>query len=124
MADTNNHVVRVVDLEGNTVSTLVLVDDQGLLATGGETRTSGQELWVLEPQIVATGPGEIRLDVRLPGRYKVNEVAPSLLRWQGAEHMVRLAAGEAERIQANPAFPLAFEAEFLPGNGKLAGDAH
>lgn len=77
IADTNNHLIRVADLNEKTVDTLIL---RGLerLASMPETEKS-LEAKHLDPLAVGMGEVEISLDITLPEGYKLNTKAPQLL---------------------------------------------
>ena len=71
IADTNNHSVRVIDLNRGTTSTLRLMGTDRLLSTETESDFGG-ELVELAPLEVRPGPSRILIDVRLPQGYKLN----------------------------------------------------
>lgn len=84
VADTNNHVIRVIDLNTNTVDTIqfpdpaaLIVPDSGVTVVGGN-RAEGVEL-TLATQSVAAGEGEIVLTLNIPDGYKINDLTESLL---------------------------------------------
>ena len=60
IADTNNHVIRVADLNSKEVSTLVLVDMDGLLTRQPANAEYNGKLVTLEPQNVAPSIGIVR----------------------------------------------------------------
>jgi thiol-disulfide isomerase/thioredoxin len=100
VADTNNHLVRVIDLrDGNRVSTLRI---EGLAppappsGEGEPSTTAGGEVRRLKPVAVRAENGAIRLAVAitLPAGYKINPVAPMA-------YTVKL-AGVAGRPQTGP----------------------
>ncbi len=77
VADTNNHVVRLVDLESGEASTLLLKGIERFApadAKAGKVIDAGAVT-------VAPGAGRIVLDVTLPRGYKINEDAPSSAEW-------------------------------------------
>ncbi len=77
VADTNNHVIRRIDLTTGETSTLVLT---GLDAfTGAGEATYNGPVVTLPAVEAAAGPAELILDVTLPAGYKVNEDASSSL---------------------------------------------
>ena len=121
VADTNNHVIRVVDLEGGAVRTLVLVDDQGLLTRAAAGVPYAGKLLTLPAQQIAPGGGTIVLDVALPAGYKINDLAPFAVDWSGSEG-VGFAADGAQLRVANPSLPLRFDATFPAGAATLAAE--
>jgi len=123
IADANNHVVRVADLATRQVATLVLVDPDGLLTRAAEDGHWGGQIVTLEPQTVLPGEGTLRLDVRLPEGYKLNDLAPSVFRWYAADATVMLVDGDGLRTVVEPVFPLDFAALFALGSTTLTGEA-
>jgi len=122
IADTNNHVIRVADLNSREVSTLVLVDNEGLLTRQPEgTEYSGKTV-TLEPQAIAAGQGTVQLDVSIPDGYKVNEFAPFSMEWDSDGDGLSFNRDEADQSIVEPEFPLSFAAEFQEGESELTGD--
>ncbi len=94
IADTNNHQVRVAELETRRVQTFRLRGIERLPAPA-----AGRELVeTLDPLLVAPGRVRVVLDVRLPAGYKRNPDMPSILRVSGeggqAEQTLSFPAGE------------------------------
>ena len=88
VADTNNHAVRVIDLETNIVSTVAFPNPEALQMEGRITVAGGNQAQAmritLDAQTVAPGAGEIVLRIALPDGYKINEQAPSQVQWNSA----------------------------------------
>lgn len=122
IADTNNHVIRVADLSSREVSTLVLVDNQGLLTRQPDGVEYTGKVVRLEPQEVAPGPGEIQLNVTLPDGYKVNDLAPFSMEWTIEGDGVSFNPEESDQRLVEPKFPLRFPAEFNQGTSEVTGD--
>ncbi|MCA9924384.1 MAG: redoxin domain-containing protein, partial [Anaerolineales bacterium] len=76
IADTNNHVIRIANLGSGDVSTLVLIDENGLLTRQPEGDVYTGKVVTLDAQTVAVGDGVLQLQVTLPAGYKLNEIAP------------------------------------------------
>ena len=125
IADTNNHVIRVANIDTGIVRTLVLVDNDGLL-----TRTPAGEEYVgevvqLDRQTVAAGEGHILLNVQLPAGYKVNNLAPFSMEWRDGEELsspVMMRDEVADQRIVEPAFPLVLPATFREGETTLVAD--
>ncbi|MHB1294778.1 MAG: thioredoxin-like domain-containing protein [Anaerolineae bacterium] len=118
VADTNNHAVRVVDLQSRTVTTLNLQDPQGLLAEpgpfGGTIR--------LPAQRVRPGKGVLRVALRLPEGYKVNDTAPSRLVWEdGSDGVVHLDGDHAMVLNGGDGRP-SVEVAFSEGQATVRGE--
>jgi thiol-disulfide isomerase/thioredoxin len=120
VADTNNHVVRTIDLETGAASTLVLRGIERFLPAAEDADYAGI-LVELEPVTLQAGEGLITLDVTLPPGYKFNELAPSSMAWIVQDGVVSLPP-DADRALDPPTFPLAFEAVFMAGEGSLMAD--
>ena len=123
IADTNNHVIRIANLEDKTVSTLVLADPSGLLTrpVAGEEYT-GKTI-MLEGQTVAPGDGTLRLQIDLPNGYKFNEIAPFLAEFSASG--VTTINGDSVIVQlVAPSFPQQIPVGFSAGEGegKLQAD--
>jgi thiol-disulfide isomerase/thioredoxin len=122
IADTNNHVIRVADLNTREVETLVLIDMDGLLTrqpAGQEY--SGKEI-LLDPQEVIEGQGQIVLDITIPDGYKVNDLAPFSMEWTSIGDVLRLDSALADQRIVAPSFPLTIPADFSAGETVLTGD--
>lgn len=97
VADTNNHLIRVVNLSDKTVSTLTI---RGLqfpkppAETGTFASLAGAIQESLEPVAVRAESGTIRLAVRLqlPEGYKINPLAPMSYRVAPAQGNGKAAA--------------------------------
>ncbi len=76
IADTNNHLVRVADLEVRTLRILVLRGLDRLHQASVEERASIR----LEPVTLGRGNVTLTLDIPLPPGYKLNPQAPRTLR--------------------------------------------
>ena len=76
VADTNNHAIRVIELDTGSTSTLLL---EGIEAFEPAPGTAGYRgtVVLVDPVTVAAGQGVMVLDVRLPPGFAVNGDAPS-----------------------------------------------
>lgn len=119
IADTNNHVIRVADLERRAASTLLLRDPDGRLATN---RAASRRQVRLAAQTVGAGVGTIRLAVQLPEGYKVNGLAASQVSWQVKGGAVTLPPASQRQVMMGPKFPLRLEAHFEPGSADIFAD--
>jgi thiol-disulfide isomerase/thioredoxin len=122
VADTNNHAIRVVDLDGNTVETLVLIDMEGLLTRQAPGSAYSGKVEALDPQLVAPGEGSVQLEVAIPPGYKVNDLAPFSMDWTAAGTAVTFRPEQANLRLLEPEFPLRFPATFSEGEGELTGE--
>jgi len=84
IADTNNHVIRVIDLDAGIVDTLefsnpeaLVIDPDTVTILGGNA--ADNSTIVLDPQSVLVGDGEITLTITLPEEFKINDLIDSRL---------------------------------------------
>jgi hypothetical protein len=87
IADTNNHAIRVLDLESKAVSTLKLQNLSAPVAqkvTATPTRLP-QALVLPLQKLAPNARGELMLDVKLPPGYHLNLESPQRFeaKWQG-----------------------------------------
>jgi thiol-disulfide isomerase/thioredoxin len=122
IADTNNHVVRIADLDSEEVNTLVLIDTDGLLTRQAPDQEYSGKFITLDEQVVATGEGKIQLEVDIPDGYYVNESAPFSMDWTSSNNLIGFDPDVANTNIAEPEFPLSFSAEFSEGADELTGD--
>lgn len=121
VADTNNHVVRRIDLNSGETTTLVLVDERGLLTRAPAGEFAGSEI-ALPLQTAGAGPGALLLDVTIPTGYKLNELAPFSMSWQSEGDALILADESAEQAIVAPDFPLEIPVTLQEGETTLRGE--
>lgn len=101
VADTNNHAIRVIDLETQAVSTIAFPNPERLQIAGQTTVVGGNraasETITLEQQTVAAGEGAIVVRIALPEGYKINPDAPSRSEWNNSGEAVDIP--ESNRAQ-------------------------
>ena len=120
VADTNNHVIRTVDLETDLTSTLVLHGIEQFTPPPDASDFPGA-VHLQEAIVVAAGPVTIELAIDLPDGYKVNEQAPSsvLLSLSGVSGVFR---DGAEHDLTGTTFPVQFDMSIEEGEGSLMAD--
>ena len=122
VADTNNHAIRVIDLETMEVSTLVLKGIERFFPTADEDNFLGTIVRLDSIQVQA-GLGSIVINIQLPGGYKVNEEAPSSFFWNAEGGFVEFPEN-ANVSLANPELPYKLEVTFQEGSGVLISDVN
>lgn len=122
VADTNNHAIRVIDLETKNVSTLVLKGMEHFSPTAEDDDFSGT-IVNLDPVQVQAGTGSIVVNIGLPEGYKVNEEAPSSFSLNADGGMIEFVEN-AEVYQAGVELPFVFDVTFQTGSGTLIGDVN
>ncbi len=121
VADTNNHAIRVVDLASGTVETVRFSNPEALQMNGQATViAANSNAIVLPSQQVQAGTGEVILTVTLPEGYKINDLAPSVARFQSDGEVVQLDA-EATTQPLDVA-EVRVSAEFTQGTGVILGE--
>ncbi len=120
VADTNNHVIRTVDLETDTVSTLVLYGIERFDPPPDAADYPGTVV-ELPPVALAAGDGVVRLAIELPEGYKVNEDAPSSVSLGATGVSVTFVGGEEQSLTGTT-LPVDLEATFDAGSGTITAD--
>jgi thiol-disulfide isomerase/thioredoxin len=124
VADTNNHVVRLIDLDTNLVSTLMFANPEALqiaqqLTLLGSSSPVDGEL-VLDEQTLAAGEGQIVFTLNMPEGYKINDLAPSTVEWGDSGGTVEFAADALNIvIEENE---VSIPVTLLAGEGVLRGE--
>jgi len=120
VADTNNHVIRTIDLITGITTTLVL---SGLdtFAAPADSGVFPGTVVTLSTVFAAAGAAELLLDVRLPDGYKVNDDASSSVALAD-DGGVSLYPG-GERVDLTGAtFPVSIPIELREGLGMITAD--
>lgn len=118
VADTNNQVIRVVDLETDTVTTLVLHGIEDFTPPADDSEYPGTVV-DLDPISVAAGKGEVVLAIELPEGYKLNEDAPSSVEFMVTGGVAEIAA--EERL-TGAVLPVTIPIVFTQGSGTVTAD--
>jgi hypothetical protein len=114
VADTNNHLIRIVNLNTGRVETL-RITNLGLLAASQDAANDEVPL-LLEPQSVSSGEGELILNFALPEGYEFNELGTSSITWdETGEPKVISREFDNTYTSKAPQFPLRYPAEFADG---------
>ena len=140
VADTNNHAVRVIDIESRSVSSVIFPNVTVLLPQStafeddplgndpfdGSTNSiddllaSGDAL-VLDAQTVAPGEGIILVDAVMPFGYKLNAQAPFTAIWS-VNDVATLPEDQLEYRVVTPELPIEFPVTFTEGQTQLTVD--
>jgi DNA-binding beta-propeller fold protein YncE/thiol-disulfide isomerase/thioredoxin len=126
VADTNNHAVRVIDLETSEVSTVVFpnpevlqIEDQPTVVAGNAA--AGLQI-TLPEQTLAEGGGEIELRITLPEGYKLNDLAPFSSEWVSSNEGIVIAEENLTQSIIEPEMPLRVPVTMHAGEDLLHGD--
>jgi hypothetical protein len=125
VADTNNHVIRVIDLASDSVIT-VNFPNVALLLPSGDASTAppllefpdSDEPLVLPLQQVTPGSGVILVDAIMPFGYKLNNQAPFTVIWP-EDPIVSVQADQRNYQVLVPELPIEFVATFSEGETEL-----
>ena len=120
VADTNNHSIRLVDIDTGEVSTLVPAGIEAFMP-GPDSDSYAGTVVEHEPLVLGEGQGTISLEVVLPAGYKVNPDAPSRFVWS-VEGEGMTVAPDASGSVIDPSFPRTVDVYLTPGRGVLTGD--
>jgi len=129
IADTNNHVIRVIDLESETVDTLVfsnpedlVIDPDSVTVLGGN---AAQNMTVeIDPLTLEMGERDLTLTINLPEDFKINDLIDSELTLTSASNTVQVNQPPAENAttvtvdQTEISVPVTLS----PGEGEVTAD--
>lgn len=120
VADTNNHVVRTVDLETGDTSTLVLhgIED---FTPPADAADYGGTVVGLDSVEVASGTTALTLDIRLPQGYKVNEDAPSTVELTATDGLATFPDGVIQSLTGAD-LPISLPMTVIAGAGTVTAD--
>ena len=117
VADTNNHAIRIVDIETGNTTTLIL---KGVEKFNPPSEFFG-DVVALGPISGAAGQATIVLNYQLPDGYKVNEDAPSSLVVAGGKVVLDLSDGESGDLTGTK-LPATASVDLVEGSGDVTLD--
>jgi len=120
VADTNNHVIRTIDLTTGSTTTLVLKGIENFNPPPDAEDFAGKVIQ-LDSIKTGPGPGSFVLEFALPTGYKVNEDAPSSVQWFVSGDAVTM-DDAANRSLTGTIFPVEIAAEFSEGASSVTAD--
>ena len=122
VADTNNHVVRIVDPHRKQVSTLELSSIEKLSGRK-RNRFEGRPV-TLKPVEVQPGITELAISISLPAGYKFNKDAPFFLEWTPDDSNILSLGAQSKDFDLHaPNFPLSVPVARLQAKSRLRIDA-
>lgn len=126
VADTNNHAVRVIDIESGEVSTVVFPNPEALQIEDQPTVVAGNAAAGLQitlpEQTLAEGEGEIELRIILPEGYKLNNLAPFSSEWTSSNEGIVIAEENLTQSIVEPELPLHVPVTLHAGEDLLHGE--
>ena len=120
VADTNNHVIRTIDLSTGVTGTLVLSGLDSFRPPSSSEEFPGSVV-ALPMVTAAAGAAELLLDVHLPEGYKVNGDASSSLKLADDGEVASFPGGDEIDLTGS-AFPVTIPLELHEGLGMITGD--
>jgi len=122
VADTNNHMIRRIDLKSGQVSTLELKGLEKL--TAHSVRKFRGRVVDTPKREIGPGAGTIALSFALPAGFKFNQGAPFYVAYQSSdEKVVKITAPEKSRNFTEPNFPIEIPFEAVIGATTATIDA-
>jgi len=120
VADTNNHLIRIIDLKTRRVETLQIKGLEKLRARKSKGFTG--ETIELPAQSIEPGDGTLTVQLELPPGYKLNALAPSALTIASAASPILNLASGAEQVTSNPNFPVSIPIKVSEGEVTIRAD--
>ncbi|MBI2845990.1 MAG: redoxin domain-containing protein [Chloroflexi bacterium] len=121
IADTNNHLIRVGDLQSREVSSFEFKDMEKL-RKWIVPRPATAPTMELAPQTVATGQARLSIGLELPEGHKLTEGAPSKVVLAVENEHIQLPGGESSLVVDMPQFPLHIPLQLEEGGGKITAE--
>jgi sugar lactone lactonase YvrE/thiol-disulfide isomerase/thioredoxin len=117
IADTNNHAIRVADLETRRVDTLQIRERAE--PSTSEVSEADEEAAPLPAASVRPGKGVLTVAVDLPAGYKFNAEAPTRVVVHSADKAILSFAGGDEQSFKRPDFPLTIPVRTVAGGTEV-----
>lgn len=113
VADTNNHQIRVIDLDAGTVSTLAFSNlDVATLSSS----TLSADIVTVAPQAVAPGTVELEIEYTVPDGYKFNVQGTFMMQLESDAPDVARVVGTDAYSAMGPEMPVRFTLEVDEGS--------
>lgn len=126
VADTNNHVIRVIDLETERVSTLqfanpekLIIDPDAITILGGNTL---DKAITLDTIALATGTADVVLNLNLPEGFKINDLIDSQLTLRSDSEAITISAASNENTVTVAESSVTVPVEVSEGEGELSAE--
>jgi hypothetical protein len=117
IADTNNHVIRVADIETRRVETLEIKDSEMLWPE--PDMPDEEPATELAAQSVAPGEATLTISLELPDNHKLTPGAPTQLVVRSADEAVLRLDGKTELTFSRPTFPIEVPVAAAEGAGSV-----
>lgn len=120
VADTNNHLIRAVDLKTKRVETLQIKGLEKLRLR--KSKQFAGETIELPAQSIEPGDATLTLQLELPAGYKLNAQAPSAVTVAVPPNQGLNLTGGAEQTFSNPTFPVTVSVKAGEGEATVRAD--
>ncbi|MEN3332921.1 MAG: hypothetical protein V7641_2286 [Blastocatellia bacterium] len=118
VADTNNHAIRVVDLQTRRTETLQLKGLEKLMPSARSKAFTG-EMIELAAQTVEPGDAALTINIELPAGYKLNALAPTVVKITSQGQGL---FADGEKTLRNPQFPVTVPVKMREGDAMVKAD--
>ena len=126
VADTNNHSIRIIELDEGRVRTLEFPNPERLQIANRPTVVAGNAsaglVLRLPKQRLAPGAGEIALHLSLPEGHRLNGLAPFSSEWSSRGEALVIAEAQQRQELPAPELPLRVPVNLQPGEDLLRGE--
>ena len=119
VADTNNHAIRVIDLQTRRTETLQLKGLDKLMPQALAEVFAGETV-ELAAQTVEPGDATLTINLELPAGYKLNELAPTVVKITSQGQ--RLFTEGSEQTLRNPQFPASLAVKVSEGDATVKAE--
>lgn len=127
VADTNNHVIRVIDIEAGTVETLVFSNPESLVIDPDEITILGGNAAdntsvTLDTQGILAGAGDVTLTITLPENFKINDLIDSRLEFNSDSDAIQFDAGGDTTAIVVADQSVSVPVTFATGDGEVSAE--
>lgn len=127
IADTNNHVIREIDIEAGTVETLTFSNPEELVIDPDEVTILGGNAAdntsvTLEPQDMLAGAGDVTLTITLPENFKINDLIDSRLEFSSDSDAIQFDAGGDTTAVVVADKSVSVPVTFAAGDGEVSAE--
>ncbi len=116
ITDTNNHLLRVLDMTSGEVKTVVIKNPEKLMANYiSDKKKKPKNIIALDKLVLKQGDAKIKFNFTLPDGFKINPDAYPLIAISSPENLVEEAESEIETKNSSFELPV----KIMNGSGKI-----
>ncbi len=119
IADTNNHAIRILDLDTGELTTLALRDPQSLLMDNFASAVADGAVR-LPAATVAPGVSELRITIELPENHRLNGLAPLTGYFASESGVVSFGVPDFSAVE--PELPIVIPVEVAQGDDVVSAE--